>query len=282
MDNSRPLKIVGRKKLHELKPFLDEIVARVEVPSYIESDPVAFMHAFSRKQDQEIAGFFAALMAWGRRDIVMKKVEDLLGRLDHKPYDVIRGYTRTDAHRFDGFVHRTWNATDIDVLCRILNRIYAEHGDFESFWKRVYEVSLSNGSNIMELFHQMFFDVDPDAPARTRRHIGDARKGSSCKRLWLYLRWSLRKGSIVDTGIMDFMPTSELMIPLDVHVARYARLLGLLGRPSNDWKAVTELTERLSSLDPDDPGKYDYALFGLGVLKIAVPEHMIINRAFAP
>ncbi len=282
MDNVKPIKIIGRKKLLELKPFLDEIVTKVEIPTYIESDPVAFMHAYHGKQDREIAGFFAALMAWGRRDIVMKKVEDLLGRLDHEPYDVIRNYTPAEARRFDGFVHRTWNASDIDVLCRILNRIYAEHGDFEAFWRMVYEKSRSEGKNIMDLFHQMFFDLDPDSPSRTRRHIGDARKGSSCKRLWLYLRWCIRKGSIVDTGIMDFMPPSELMIPLDVHVARYARMLGLLGRPSNDWKAVAELTDRLSSMDPNDPGKYDYALFGLGVLKIPVPEHLVVNRAFVP
>ncbi len=281
MDKIKPIKTVSGKKLLELKPFLDEIVTKVEIPSYIESDPVAFMHAYQRKEDREIAGFFAALMAWGRRDIVMKKVEDLLGRLNHEPYNVIRNYKPSDMNRFDGFVHRTWNATDIDVLCRILNRIYAEHGDFEAFWKVVYQKSQLQGQNVMDLFHHMFFDVDPDAPSRTRRHIGDALKGSSCKRLWLYLRWCLRKGSIVDMGIMAFMPTSELMIPLDVHVARYARMLGLLGRPSNDWKAVAELTERLRKLDPADPGKYDYALFGLGVLKIPVPEQLIINRSFA-
>jgi uncharacterized protein (TIGR02757 family) len=254
----------------------------VEVPSYIETDPVAFMHAYTRKEDREIAGFFAALMAWGRRDIVMRKVEDLLGRLGHNPYIVIRQYNPSDAGRFNGFVHRTWNATDIDVLCKILCRIYAEYDDFEGFWRSVYQQSHQTGQNIMELFHQKFFDLDPDAPARTKRHIGDARKGSSCKRLWLYLRWCLRKESIVDTGIMDFMPVSELMIPLDVHVARYARMLGLLARPSNDWKAVAELTDRLRMLDPTDPGKYDYALFGLGVLKIPVPEEFIVNRAFVP
>jgi len=282
MDKKSPIKTICDKKLSELKLFLDDIVAQVEIPSYIESDPVAFMHAYHRKEDREIAGFFAALMAWGRRDIVMRKVEDLMGRFEHQPYEVIRQYKPNDSVRFDGFVHRTWNGTDIDVLCRILNRIYQDFGDFEAFWKDVYTESLLHGFNIMELFHKRFFELDAESPSRTRRHIGDARKGSSCKRLWLYLRWCLRKDSIVDTGMMDFMPVSELMIPLDVHVARYARMLGLLGRPSNDWKAVAELTERLHKLDLNDPSKYDYALFGLGVLNISVPEHLIINRAFVP
>lgn len=273
---------VDPEKLAALKAFLDGITVQVEVPSYIDTDPVAFMHAFPDKKDREIAGFFAALMAWGRRDIVMKKVEDLMGRLDHKPYDVIRNYSAADARRFDGFVHRTWNNTDIDVLSTALNRAYAQYGSFEGFWRDVYFQSQRDGCNIMALFHDRFFRLHPDAPARTRRHIGDARKGSSCKRLWLYLRWCIRKGSIVDTGIMDFMPASELMIPLDVHVARFARMLGLLGRPSNDWKAVVELTERLRKLDPSDPGKYDYALFGLGVLKLDVPDQFIVNHAFVP
>lgn len=282
MASGSTLRTIGPRKLSKLGPFLDDVIQNVEVPSYIDTDPVAFMHAYSGKEDREIAGFFAALMAWGRRDIVMKKVEDLLERFDHQPYDVIRNYSAADAGRFEGFVHRTWNNTDIDVLCTVLNKTYLQYGGFEGFWRDLYVQSKRDGLNIMELFHDRFFRLHPDAPARTRRHIGDARKGSSCKRLWLYLRWCIRKGSIVDTGIMDFMPASELMIPLDVHVARYARMLGLLGRPSNDWKAVVELTERLRKLDPSDPGKYDYALFGLGVLKLDVPKEFIVNRAFAP
>jgi len=274
--------VVDASKFEDLGHFLDQIVREVEVTSYIEKDPVAFMHAYTDKADREIAGFFAAMMAWGRRDIVMAKVEDLMQRMNHQPAALIRSYSDNDSLRFQGFVHRTWNATDIDVLCRILNKIYTDYGCFETFWLDVYRESVSMDLNIMELFHHRFFDVIPDAPSRTRRHVGDARKGSSCKRLWLYLRWCLRKNSIVDTGIMNFMPVSELMIPLDVHVARYARLLGLLSRPSNDWKAVVELTNRLKLIDPSDPGKFDYALFGLGVLKIDVPDEFIVNREFVP
>jgi len=278
MKKSRPLKAIGPKKLLELKPFLDELVIRVEQPDYIDSDPVSFLHAYSGKEDREIAGFFAALMAWGRRDIVMAKVENLMERMEHQPYSFVQNYSTDSAKALNGFVHRTWNASDVDIICQILHRIYVQYETFEAFWAHVYRDSLDKGVSVMELFHPMFFGMLEDAPARTRRHIGDAGKGSSCKRLWLYLRWCLRKESIVDVGIMDFMPLSELMIPLDVHVARYARMLGLLTRPSNDWKALVELTDRLKTLDPLDPAKYDYALFGLGVLKIPVPEALILNR----
>ena len=268
--------------LEDLRPFLDQLVREVEVASYIESDPVAFMHAYPSKEDREIAGFFAALLAWGRRDIVMRKVEELMGRFDHSPFDAIQRYGEQDPGRFEGFVHRTWNGADIDAISKILHRIYGEHGDFEGFWRAVYLESRASGMNLMELFHRRFFGMHEEAEPRTRRHVGDAQKGSSCKRLWLYLRWCVRKDSIVDLGIMDFMPMSELMIPLDVHVARYARMLGLLGRTANDWRAVVELTERLRVLDPRDPGKYDYALFGLGVHKLPVPDRLILNPAFVP
>lgn len=278
MKKTRPLKVIGPKKLPELRPFLDDLVMQVEQPEYIDSDPVSFLHAYSDKNDREIAGFFAALMAWGRRDIVMAKVEDLMRRMNHQPYAFIKSYNAGSSKSLEGFVHRTWNASDIDIICQILQRIYHDFGTFEAFWAEVYRDGLEQGVSVMERFHPMFFAMIDEAPARTRRHIGDAGKGSSCKRLWLYLRWCLRKDSIVDVGIMDFMPVSELMIPLDVHVARYARMLGLLTRPSNDWKAVVELTDRLRSLDPLDPAKYDYALFGLGVLKIPVPETLVLNR----
>lgn len=278
MKKKKPFKALGPKKLNDLRPYLDDLVLHVEQPEYIDNDPVSFLHAYTDKADREIAGFFAALMAWGRRDIVMAKVEDLMRRMGHQPYAFIMKYNADASKALEGFVHRTWNAADVDIICQVFQRIYNTYGSFEAFWADVYRDSLERGVSVTERFHPMFFGMMEEVPARTRRHVGDAGKGSSCKRLWLYLRWCLRKDSVVDVGIMDFMPVSELMIPLDVHVARYARMLGLLTRPSNDWKAVTELTDRLRTLDPLDPAKYDYALFGLGVLKIPVPQTLILNR----
>jgi uncharacterized protein (TIGR02757 family) len=282
VSSTSPYRVIAEDGLPALKTFLDEVVCQVEVPTYIEDDPIAFMHAYEGKKDREIAGFFAALMAWGRRDIVMAKVEQLLTRMEHRPAELILNYSDADSRRFTGFVHRTWNGFDIDLLCRTLHHIYQKFGDFEGFWQHLYQQASQENVPFMRLFHTRFFEVIGEAPGRTRRHIGDGLKNSSCKRLWLYLRWSIRTSSCVDLGIMHFIPPSELMIPLDVHVARYARKLGLLERTYNDWLAVEELTTVLKKLDPQDPAKYDYALFGLGVRKLGVPEAFILNPLVEP
>ena len=271
------LKTLSAKKLQSLKPWLDEIVEQVEVPEYINDDPVSFMHAFTDKEDRLLAGFFAAVMAWGRRDIVIAKVNDLLGRMDYRPAEFIGNYTEKDEPKITGFKHRTFNETDITCMVNILSVILTRYGSFEDFWEECYLESLIQDRELIAVFHERFFAVTPDMPVRTRKHIANSEKNSSCKRLYLYLRWCVRKNSAVDTGIMDFMPASKLMIPLDVHVARQARLLGLLARKQNDWKAVLELTAKMRLLDPEDPAKYDYALFGMGVMKLKVPGSYIIN-----
>lgn len=265
----------------KLKPFLDEWVDRVETPAYIDSDPVLFMHAFSDREDQLLAGFFAATMAWGRRDVVIRKVRDLLERMDHCPTDFITHYSDKDAGRFRGFKHRTFKPVDMEWLTRILQSILCKHDSFEDFWEACYKKAKASDRPLMSVFHEDFFALQPSTPQRTYKHISNADKKSSCKRLYLYLRWALRKKSPVDLGVMNFMPPSELMIPLDVHVARQARALGLLSRSYNDWWAVGELTEALRLLDPEDPAKYDYALFGLGVDEEGIPEEFLLNPSFA-
>jgi uncharacterized protein (TIGR02757 family) len=216
-------------------------------------------------------------MAWGRRDIVLAKVEDLLQRMNNKPAEFIGNFSESDFTYLKGFKHRTFKDSDIYWIIRILSAIMQENGSFENFWKSCYQQANDEDRELMGVFHENFFSFYPETPQRVRKHIATTDKNSSCKRLYLYLRWSLRKNSIVDPGIMDFMPVSKLKIPLDVHVARYARKLGLLSRRQNNWKAVLELTQRLQQLDPNDPAKYDYALFGLGILDFTIPSYFIIN-----
>lgn len=265
------------KQIKELKPFLDNWVKKIEQPDYIDDDPILFMHAFNQKEDQLLAGFFAATMAWGRRDIVIRKVRDFLDRMDNRPADFIANFSDRDAQRFEGFKHRTFKPTDMKWLVKNLQSILTKYGSFEDFWAQCYQQASKNNRPLMSVFHEQFFAQHPEAPQRTRKHVSNADKKSSCKRLYLYLRWALRNNSPVDLGLMDFMPESELMIPLDVHVARQARALGLLSRTYNDWWAVQELTEALQLLDPQDPAKYDYALFGLGVNQDKIPEEYIKN-----
>lgn len=273
----KALSKISNSKIKELKPFLDEWVDRIEEPDYIEADPILFMHAFQDKEDQLLAGFFAATMAWGRRDIVIRKVRDFLERMDNRPAEFVANFSDRDARRFDGFKHRTFKPIDMKWLTKILQSILLNYGSFEDFWADCYLRSKDNDRPLMSVFHEQFFAQHPEAPQRTRKHVSNADKKSSCKRLYLYLRWAVRKESPVDLGLMNFIPQSELMVPLDVHVARQARAMGLLSRTYNDWWAVEELTEALRLLDLADPAKYDYALFGLGIHPDGVPEELIAN-----
>ncbi len=179
--------------------------------------------------------------------------------------------------RLLNFKHRTFKPIDVYWLIKILQSILIKYESFEGFWNYCQTIATQQQRQLIAVFNEEFFGLQPETPSRTRKHISNPDKNSSCKRLYMYLRWCLRSGP-VDLGIMNFMPLSELKIPLDVHVARQARKLGLLARPQNDWKAVLELSDRLTILDPNDPSKYDFALFGIGVLKDSIPNTLIVNQ----
>lgn len=274
----RPLRKRSLNGLLELKPYLDHINDSVEKPEYIDSDPVQFMYAFTDKKDIEIAGFLAALMAWGRRDIVVAKVDDLLKRMDYSPFSFVMNYNQTQFSVLKGFKHRTFKPVDIHGFFCALAEIYRQHGDLERFWKVCYESGTESGRPFLSHFQENFFGLSSELQPRSLKHISNPEKGSTCKRLYMFLRWVIRKNSPVDLGIWDFMDTSELMIPFDVHVARQARKYGLISRKSNDWKTVNELTDTLKILNPDDPARYDYALFGLGALGYDLPKKFLLNR----
>lgn len=278
MNKQQRLRKRSPRSLFEMKPYLDRINDLVETPEYIEKDPVRFIHIFHDKRDIEIAGFFAAIMAWGRRDIVVAKVDDLLHRMDMKPFRFVMNYSTKDYDRFSSFRHRTFKPADIHSILSALQQIYAYYHDFEAYWKKCYQ----NGSELhrpfLAVFHEEFFTMSDDFEYRTRKHISNPENGSTCKRLYMFLRWMIRKDSPVDSGIWNFMPASQLRIPFDVHVARQARKYGLLSRRTNDWKTVNELTDTLKLLNPEDPARYDYALFGIGALGYTIPDRFILNR----
>lgn len=268
------------KTLLDLKPYLDEINDQVERSDYIDRDPVQFLHAFSDKKDMEIAGFFAATMAWGRRDIVVAKVDDLLRRMDYRPYQFTAHYGPKEFPRFATFRHRTFKPVDIHTMLLALQRIYAAHGDLEQFMAVCYDTGKKQERPFLAVFHEEFFRQCHEFPQRTRKHVSNPEKGSTCKRLYMFLRWCIRRQSPVDPGIWSFMNPSELLIPFDVHVARQARRYGLLGRLSNNWRAVNELTGTLRLLNPDDPARYDFALFGIGALGYTLPARFSLNKVY--
>lgn len=271
-----------RKRSHsalmELKPTLDRINDEVEREEYIQHDPVQFMHAFSEKRDIEIAGFFAALMAWGRRDIVISKVAELMERIGFEPYRFVSGYDQSQFDTFRGFKHRTFKPVDLHGITMSLQQIYHSYEDFEAFWEVSYREAVKSDREPIGIFYERFLQQHPDFSGRSLKHLSNPETGSTAKRLCMYLRWCCRQNSPVDTGIWNFLDPSELYIPFDVHVARQARRYGLLTRRTNDWKAVTELTETLRIMNPDDPSRYDYALFGIGALGYELPKKFLLNK----
>ena len=264
-------------KTTSLKDFLDAKADQYNRPSFIERDPISIPHRFSRKQDIEIMGFWAAVLAWGQRPVILKKTGELVESMDGAPYDFIRNHQESDLKRFLAFKHRTFNATDALYFLHFFRQYYQEHESLEdaflpdTAWKLSAEISNSpTGSSTVErsliVFHDRFCGLTDFFPERTRKHIATPARNSACKRLLMFLRWMVRQDDRgVDFGIWTRLRPDQLVIPIDVHVNRVARHLKLLSRPQTDWKAALDLTETLRQFDPSDPVRYDFALFGLGV-----------------
>lgn len=255
-----------------LKNYLDEQVERFNEPGFIENDPIQIPHRFERLQDIEITGFWVSMLAWGQRKTIINKSLELIKLMDGQPYDFILNHSESEREKFLKFKHRTFQATDTLYFLDYLQRFYKYHDSLEQAFTKHLSASDPNIKNALIGFHEDFFD-HPNAPKRTQKHIATPARKSSCKRLNMFLRWMVRKDDKgVDFGCWSDIKPSQLMIPLDVHVERIARRLGLLERKQRDWKAVKELTENLKQFDATDPVKYDFALFGMGVIENKNPE----------
>lgn len=252
-----------------LKIHLDNLVEKYNRPEFIEDDPVSIPHRFTRLQDIEITAFWTAMFAWGQRKTIINKANDLIERMDGAPHDFILHHREYERERFLDFKHRTFQATDTLYFLEFLQWFYQNHTSLEeAFLKNMHSADLHTEAALTG-FHRLFFSL-PDAPQRTRKHVATPATKSTCKRLNMFLRWMVRQDDRgVDFGIWKKIKPSQLLIPLDVHVERIARRFGLLERKQTDWLAVLELTERLRTFDPEDPVKYDFALFGMGVLEKA-------------
>lgn len=245
--------------------LLNTKVEQYNRPDFIANDPVSIPHRFGKLQDIEIMGFWAATLAWGQRKTIINKCSELITLMDNAPYDFVCHHTDSDLKRFLAFKHRTFNATDTLYFLAFFRSFYQHHHSLEdAFMKQLKPDSPTIEQGLVG-FHQLFFDMD-FAPERTRKHVATPERGSTCKRLSMFLRWMVRKDNNgVDFGLWQRINPAQLICPCDVHVDRVARKLGLIKRPQTDWKTAIELTEALKTLDPNDPVKYDFALFGLGV-----------------
>ncbi len=251
------------RKWSSLKRYLDQKYLQYNNPEFIAEDPICVPHQFSCQQDIEIAGFWTAMLAWGQRPTIIKKSRQLMNMMDDAPYEFVRGYQKQDLKPFEDFKHRTFNGTDTLYFLDFFARFYQDHDSLEEAFSTVpgdMKASLTN-------FHGLFFEADY-APQRTRKHVATPERRSACKRLNMFLRWMVRKDDRgVDFGLWRKINVADLICPCDLHVDRVARTLGLISRSQTDWATAVELTNNLKKLDPQDPVKYDFALFGLGVME---------------
>lgn len=247
----------------ELSEFLEAKYDQYNRPEFIETDPISVPHRYTRKEDIEIAAFLTATISWGNRQSIVKDAEKLLGMMELSPYDFIVNLNQTETEKFESFYHRTFNGRDCIFFLNSLKNIYQIHDGLESLFL---PDNVTGIKGALCRFRSVFLEIDH--PRRSEKHVADPFKGASAKRLLMFLRWMVRndhKG--VDFGLWKKISSAILMCPLDVHSGNVARKLGLLQRKQNDWKAVEELTANLRQFDLEDPVKYDFALFGLGVFE---------------
>lgn len=255
------------KKLNktELAEFLNEKAELYETPSFLDTDPIHIPAGFSLKQDIEIAGFLTATIAWGNRKSIINNAHKLMEIMGQTPYDFVMDY-KSDTHYeyLEGFVHRTFNSTDLDYFIKALQYLYTNQNSMEDFFMNYKNLPRLNDS--ITDFKEYFFSQPH--PLRTTKHVSNPAKNSAAKRINMFFRWMVRSNAKgVDLGIWNQLQASQLSCPLDVHSGNVARKLGMLKRKQNDAKALLELDTQLRKLDPIDPVKYDYALFGLGVFE---------------
>lgn len=250
--------------IEELRRYLDGLVARFEQPSFIPTDPIAIPHGFDDPRDQEVIGLYAALLAWGQRKTILRKMEELCERMRYRPYRFVRDFDEAaDGPRLAGFKHRTFQPVDALCLTKSLGAALRRYETVEALFVRALPPGADHVGPAIQGFSELILTLLPETPARLGKHLARPERGSACKRLSLYLRWMVRPGP-VDLGLWTGITPRQLILPLDVHSGRQARTLGLLTRPSNDWRAALELTGRCRRLCPDDPTRYDFAFFGAG------------------
>ncbi|MTB52250.1 TIGR02757 family protein [Lewinella sp. W8] len=249
----------------DITQLLDQYHERFNQPDFIPDDPIGLVHAFDDPRDREIVGFWVATLAWGRRATIIDKGAQLLELMEGRPHRFVLEHTPEDRARFRDWKHRTFTYTDTLYFLEWLQWYYRQHESLEDAFARHLSPEDATIEPALRGFHELFFSL-PSAPARTRKHVATPARKSRCKRLCMFLRWMVRRDDRgVDFGDWTRIRPDQLCMPLDVHVERIARELGLLTRKQADWRAVLELTDAVRKIDARDPVKYDFALFGMGV-----------------
>lgn len=252
-----------RQSDDELRELLERLCDRYDREEFIAPDPISVPHRFSGREDREVAGFFAATIAWGNRKAIVANACRMMHYFDNAPWDFVRNASERELAMLDSYVHRTFNGRDLRDFVLALRELFRRYGSLGGFFESRY-AALGSIPAVLSEFRRAFFAVPHDP--HCEKHLSSIDRGAACKRLCMYLRWMVRRDDRgVDFGLWTTIPMSALYIPLDLHTGETARALGLLGRRQNDWRAVDELTGRLRGFDADDPVRFDYALFGAGI-----------------
>lgn len=256
--------------LEELHSYLNNLVGSFETEEFIANDPILVPLSFEDPSDQEIIGLYAALLAWGQRKTLLKNLESLCERMSYNPKRFVYDFSKErDAYIFSDFKHRTFQPIDAIWLTNNISLLLKQFGSLEKVFSSSLEPHSPHIGQALQSFSGHLFEIDSQTPKRLRKHLARPNSGSACKRFCMYLRWMARKGP-VDLGIWRTVNPSQLVLPLDIHSGRQARTMGMLSRKQDDWKAALELTRNCRLLSPEDPCRYDFAFFGIGVNKLPV------------
>lgn len=247
----------------ELRDLLEHLHDKYNRTEFIGPDPISVPHAFTAKEDREIAGFFAATIAWGNRKAIVKSARRMMQYMDDAPADFVRNASADDLARLRTYVHRTFNGQDFTDFVLAIRGITERFGGIGDFFESTYEAE-GDMARVLSAFRREFFACGHNP--HCEKHLSSVDKGAACKRINMYLRWFVRRDDRgVDFGLWRRIPMSALYLPLDVHSGNMGRALGLLTRRQNDWKATAEITASLREFDPADPVRYDFSLFGAGI-----------------
>ena len=249
--------------ISEIVEYLQELTDRFNTPTFIDDDPISIPHCFQERKDQEIAGFFASTIAWGNRQLIVRNGKRLMSLMGNEPFRFTMEASNQELLQIARFTHRTFNGTDCLCFLSALRHLYQHHGGIGTFFESGYALH-GDLRIVISRFRQCFFSISH--PSRSEKHLSSIDKRAACKRINMFLRWMVRRDKRgVDLGLWKRIPPSALFLPLDIHTARTSRILGLLKRKQNDWKAVEEITDTLRNIDSEDPVRFDFALFGAGI-----------------
>jgi len=259
------------KPTAQIRDVLEKLYQRYNRRELISPDPLQFLYRYSNPADVEITAFLASAMAYGRVQQIEKSLDNLLGRMGDSPYEFVIHFNRDKRQTLKDFKHRFTAGDDISDLLTLLKTAINRCGSIERYFAMGYNPGDRNIIPALSNFCNSLLDIhvagQGKQPARGLKYLlVSPAGGSACKRLNLFLRWMVRDDD-VDTGLWKSIEKAKLIVPVDVHMGRLCKILGLYDRKTVSLSAAAEITESFAGIEPADPVKYDFALSRIGILE---------------